>query len=421
MEARSSTGRRGNGPQLVIDGYYGIQSQGDDAMLLALVEGIRERAPDVGVTVLSRNPRDLRRRYGLRALRNFDHPPFVRERGYWFYGFNPGQPRKHLAVVCEAIGRCDLLIIGGGNLLLDLTHDWLRGPLAWYSISSSIAVCYGVPYALFGMSIGPFRSDWGRARASAIVRGALEVGVRERESLDLACEMRGGAAGVALLPDPALRLGPDMSEGLRALRSAGWKPEAGRPCIAISVRDLGWLEKGQALDYPGAMARLCRRLIDELDALLVFVPQCACTIGRPEEDDRNVARDIARAVGVPQKCVLLCDDYRPPTVMGVYAHADATLTTRLHGAVFSSVVGTPVLALDYLPKVRGFLRELGLESSCQPLESLQDTDGMVARLEALLATPASSRGEVAARAAAAGARLDEQLDRFADVLQRSSR
>ena len=81
MEARSSTGRRGNGPQLVIDGYYGIQSQGDDAMLLALVEGIRERVPDVGVTVLSRNPRDLRRRYGLRALRNFDHPPFVPSEG----------------------------------------------------------------------------------------------------------------------------------------------------------------------------------------------------------------------------------------------------------------------------------------------------------------------------------------------------
>ena len=141
----------------------------------------------------------------------------------------------------------------------------------------------------------------------------------------------------------------------------------------------------------------------------------------PRRTIRNVARDIARAVGVPQKCVLLCDDYRPPTVMGVYAHADATLTTRLHGAVFSSVVGTPVLALDYLPKVRGFLRELGLESSCQPLESLQDTDVMVARLESLLATPASSRGEVAARAAEAGARLDEQLDRFADLLRRSSR
>ncbi len=404
-------------PSVVIDGLYGIHSQGDDAMLLALVGGLRARIPELKVTVLSRDPRQLRHSYRLHAIRNFDHPPFVHERGYWFYGFNPGQPRKHLGAVRETIARADLLLIGGGNLLLDLTHDWLRGPLAWHAITSELAHTYRVPYALFANTIGPFATRFGADRAGAIVRAAIEVGVRDRESFDLARELRSTHDAVHLLPDPALRLRPDLAGAAAALEAAGWKPSA-RPTIAVSVRDLDWLEDAAARDYLAAMTRICSRAIDEIGVRLIFVPQCTCSIGRVAEDDRGIARSVAAAIDRPERCSLIEEELRPEVTLGIYHHAQAALVTRLHGAVFAAVCGTPALAIAYLPKVRGFLRELGLEDACLSLADLQDTDRALASLERLLSTTEQARATLRAHAASAAARLDAQLDRFADILRR---
>jgi len=405
-------------PRVVIDGLYGIESHGDDAMLLALVQGLRDRVPALHVSVLSRDPLQLRRSYGLHAIRNFDHPPFVPERGPWFYGFNAGQPRKHLGAVRETIARADLLLIGGGNLLLDITHDWLRGPIAWHAISSELARTYRVPYALFANSIGPFATPWGRDRAAAIVRGAFEVGVRDRESFELASSMRESSQAVELLPDPALRLRPDTGAGLRALLAVGWKPEPA-PTLALSVRDLSWLHDPGADGYLRSMVELCRRTIDELGARLIFVPQCVCRIGRPEEDDRRIAQVVVSGLHRSERCFVLTESMRPETLMGVYAHANAALTTRLHGAVFAVAAGTPLLALAYLPKVRGFLRQLELEDACVPLEAVHNIGSMLARIERLLTDSPHTGRVVRARVEHVAARLDGQLDRFAEVLCRN--
>ena len=136
-------------------------------------------------SVVCRHPAELRARYGIDALQNLDHPADA-PRGHWFYGFNPGQPRDHIERIRQTIADCDLLVIGGGNLLLDVTHDWLRGPIAWHAFSSELARIHQVPYALFANTLGPFRTDWGRLRSAHVVRGAASVSVRDADGTVLA-------------------------------------------------------------------------------------------------------------------------------------------------------------------------------------------------------------------------------------------
>jgi polysaccharide pyruvyl transferase WcaK-like protein len=71
--------------------------------------------------------------------------------------------------------------------------------------------------------------------------------------------------------------------------------------------------------------------------------------------------------------------------MGLYHRMDVALTTRLHGAVFSAAAGTPFAAFSYLPKVQGFLREVGMGEWCIPMKDLQDEQWLFTKVADLIA------------------------------------
>jgi len=371
---------------IIVDGLYGIQSYGDDAMLLSLVNNLKLKIPRIRFTVLSRHPDQIIKRYGIEAIHNLDHPEWVEKRGYWFYGFNNGQPKDHIDRIRNSIADSDLLIIGGGNLLIDITDDWLRGPIAWHWFSSEIARIYQIPYMLFANSIGPFRTEWGRIRSAHIVRGAAAVTVRDEESLSLVEQMRGSLNNVRLLPDPALALEPDIAGATYILSKCCRKPEKGKLKVGISVRDLSWgVDKSINLIYIDFFQNICNFLIEQLDAQIFFIPQCSYEKGSVEKDDRKVAQQVMEGILGKNRCVSLTEQYRTEQIMGFYKLMDIAVVTRLHGAVFSAAVKTPFIAVDYLPKVRGFLRHIAMESYAVTLDDLADIKGTVNIIQDILA------------------------------------
>lgn len=403
---------------IVIDGLYGIQSYGDDAMLLALRNWLRHAYPDARLTVLSRHPKELENRYGISAIQNLDHPESVRERGQWFYGFNPGQPRDHVDTIRETIAAADLMIIGGGNLLLDITHDWLRGPIAWHAFSSEIARVYEVPYVLFANSIGPFETDWGRRRSAHIVRNAAAITVRDEDSIRTITAMR-AARDPLCAPDPALGVTPDLPAAREILDTLRIPPAPGRKLLAVSVRDLSWHAEPLLQERASvAIAEALRRLLRDPAIHIVFVPQCTYKFGDSAEDDRTVAAGIAARIGMPNRCHLLDGQYRAEQIMGLYKLVAGAFTTRLHGAVFAAAAGTPFLALEYLPKVTGFLRHLALESCGATLDDLADPARIASRIAACLHTTTHHRAALLQIAAAARRRSIAHFRPLETILNR---
>jgi colanic acid/amylovoran biosynthesis protein len=401
-------------PHVVVDGLYGIQSYGDDAMLLSLVENLPRRIGQVEFTVLSRHPEEVTARYGIPAIRNLDHPEWVHPRGYWFYGFNDNQPKEHIERLRETIAGADLLIIGGGNLLLDITDDWLRGPIAWHWFSSEIARIYQVPYMIFANSVGPFRTEWGKARSAHILRGAAGITVREEESLMLAREMGVARERAHLLPDPALTVRPDERAAGQILSETNERFRGGLR-IGVSVRDLSWQLDSRGVErYLTALQRLCDRLVEELGASILFIPQCSYEHGSPAEDDRSVARQVSAGVRKKERVHLLDGQYRAEAVMGIYAGIDAALTTRLHGAVFSAAARKPFLSVSYLPKVRGFLRHIGMEEWSLGVEDFQDEERLFEKMSALIAR----REEIAERLSENVGRAERRAQEHFDIMAR---
>ena len=95
--------------RILISGYYGFNNAGDEAILRLMIDNLRARCPEAGLTILSHNPEDTARRYGVRSVNRMN--PFL---------------------ILREILHCDLLISGGGSLLQDATSQ--RSLLYYLSI-----------------------------------------------------------------------------------------------------------------------------------------------------------------------------------------------------------------------------------------------------------------------------------------------
>ncbi len=341
--------------RVVFVGAYGIQNAGDDAPLLVLARGLRARFPAqrFEFTVVARHPDALIERVaGARFLPNPEYPDRASAQGKGFRGLNPGDDRSDLEQVEHAIRAADLVVAGAGNALVDLAFDLFRGPVPLLALYSFLADVHRTPLFLYGISAGPLRTQRGRELSGWIARRAAAVTVRDEASRALLAELA-PECGVELLPDPVLGLAPaDEAAFERALVEEGIPRRGARPRLALALRDLAFLGVGREL-----VRETLRRLAPRCEFL--FVPQCTDR----DCDDRQEAEALARTL--PEATIhRVRARHAPDVLMRFYETAEATLAIRLHGAVFSAMAGTPVVALAYLPKVRGFLERVGLAASC---------------------------------------------------------
>ena len=58
-------------------------------------------------------------------------------------------------------------------------------------------------------------------------------------------------------------------------------------------------------------------------------------------------------------CHILDDWAEPELLIGLLSRMDAVVSMRLHGLIFSSLSGAPLVGVSYDPKIQSFLRYLG--------------------------------------------------------------
>ena len=93
-EKKLNTARSG----IVICGSYGLGNAGDESILKAILQEVREAAPGEEITVLSRDPAETTARHGVPAAHMFNLPALRR-----------------------LLRRARLYINGGGSLIQDVT------------------------------------------------------------------------------------------------------------------------------------------------------------------------------------------------------------------------------------------------------------------------------------------------------------
>jgi polysaccharide pyruvyl transferase WcaK-like protein len=347
--------------KVVFAGAYGIQNAGDDAPLVVMTRALREASPEVeyDFAVLARHADPLlAEATGARFVPNPEYPSRALAAGKFFRGLNPGDERGDLERLEHEIRTADLVVAGAGNALVDLSIGLFRGPVPLLALYAFLADLHRTPLFLYGISAGPLATERGRELSSWIVRRAAAVTVRDEASRALLAELAPEAT-VRVLPDPVLGLEPAGDAAFeRALERERIPRAPDRPRLALALRDLSFLGFDR-----GCVVAALRALAPRWE--LLFVPQCTDR----ECDDRMEAEAVVRELP-GARCHVVRERHGPDVLARFYGLAAATLAVRLHGAVFSAMAGVPVVALSYLPKVRGFLERVGLERGVHELASV---------------------------------------------------
>ncbi len=290
--------------KIVIGGYYGYGSLGDEAVLSVLIGEIKRRYPEHEITVLSASPAKMRKQYGVESVHRYD-----------------------AIAVTRVMSQAELYISGGGSLIQDATS--VRS-LRYYCRLIRLAKSCGAKVYAYANGIGPLKRN-------DIAYAALDccdmISVRDEGSLNALKDM---SVEASLSADPFF------------LADAAERSEV-----------IGFLcERGIYTDnYFTVSLRRCRgmRQINEdalLHALLPYIIKGRTPVFVSMQDSCDLAICAAMADMTGGYVVTPTD---AGILMGLQKYADFALGMRLHFLLAAVSAGIPVTALSYDPKVDNVL------------------------------------------------------------------
>jgi polysaccharide pyruvyl transferase CsaB len=305
-----------------ITGSYGGFNEGDEAILTSMVAALRERVPDVRLTVFSRDARHTRGHHDVDAV--VQSRALTRE-----------EVRRHIVPL-------DLLLLGGGGILYD-------GEARHYLRDVLLAQQAGVPTMAYAVGAGPLTDADDRRPVHDGLEQMRAVTVRDAgakrvlEDLDI-------ARCVEVTADPALLLEP---EPLARERLVAEGVPAGTPLVGMSLREPGRAAPDLDVDgYLSVLAHAADFVSARFHCDVVFIPM--------ERGDIRLSHAVISRMVDAEHAHVLTGRYRPAELLGLMDHLDMVIAMRLHVLIFAAVAGTPLLAMPYAAKVADFLQAIGV-------------------------------------------------------------
>lgn len=351
-----------------ISGYYGFDNLGDDAILHAISGQLSGLQKPVRLTVLSKQPQNTIRQYGLLAV-----------------------PRFSPIKLYRTLKHSDLLISGGGSLLQNKTST---RSLMYYLSVIRLAKWLKKPVFLYANGIGPLIGESNRRKVKRCIDQCDFVTLRDTESLDELRALGVTRGDIPVTGDPAFTLKP--AEGRRTqLRALGIPDDAS--VVGISVRNIP-----DATGFPEQFAALCDRLVREQGKTIVFLVM-------QESADEPVSRRIQSLMRENSYIAKTPGD--PGAMLALIRDMDVLISMRLHTIIFAATVNVPVVGCVYDPKVSAFLHMLDMPSCGTPQD--MDADSAYKATLGILENQAQIRARLAGRVA----QLTPQAEQTALLLE----
>jgi len=304
---------------ILISGYYGFNNIGDESILRTVIDNLREKLPDVSITVLSQSPAQTSEKYGVKAAR-----------------------RMNLWDIFRSVRHCDLLLSGGGSLLQDATSG---RSILYYLFILRLAQLLGKQTFIYSQGIGPISSPRNQRLTAAVLRRADGIVVRDTGSRDLLLKIGVPEELVHVTADPVIRVKkPDTAKGLEILAREGCPKVPGRLTV-------GWAVKARKPDraFLEEVGRCILWLREEYGADSVLIPFF-------HDEDVGVCQAVAEHLDGQAGC--LRQKYLSEETLSIIGSMDVMVGVRLHSLIYAAVMGVPMIGVSYDPKVDSFLASI---------------------------------------------------------------
>jgi len=312
--------------KLVISGYYGYGNNGDEAVLHAVLQSLRQAGEKQNVAicpiVLSVNPRATEQMHGVKAI-----------------------SRMNLLNIARELRRSDGLVSGGGSLLQDITG---RMTIPYYLSIIKLAQWFGKPTFIYAQGVGPIGTKSFYPFIRYIYNQSEYVSVRDQESGELLREIGISPEHIDVVSDPVMGLA-DLD-----LPSNQVKRVEEPLIIGISVRF--WHPYREELKR---LAEALRHILDaEPRARLRFLPFYLPI-------DVEASRYVMDQLGPEhlRRTDMYADAIYPQDMLEQVAGCDLLIGMRLHSLIYAAAKGVPLIGISYDPKIDHFLHQLGMKAA----------------------------------------------------------
>jgi len=299
----------------VLSGYYGFDNSGDEAMLASILRELRDKKEDIRIMVLSKKPGETSKLYNVDSMGRAN--PFS---------------------IHRIFNRTGMIIIGGGNLIQDLTSFQ---SLIYYTSLMNYAKYRGLKVMLYANGIGPLIRNASLKIAGRALDKSDVITLREPNSYEMLKEIGVKKPVVSITADPVVSfIKPEASIIDEILEKH--KIPNNRRIVVFSVRP--W--KGLEGNFEPVFAQIADYISKKYNMLPVFVPLNT-------KKDTRICSDIISHMKQP--AILVDNENSAVNLVGIISKADLLIGMRLHSLIYAAITGTPVIGIVYDPKVRYFI------------------------------------------------------------------
>ncbi len=417
-------------------GPFGFGNLGDAAIQQAMLQNLQKRFPQAEVIGFSLNPEDTERRHDIKTY------PIGRMANYGWVGRGTDDyaykgahqladrfrhasnravrmlgkalfslPLEALSILQASrwLDGLDAFIISGGGQLDDYWGGVWYHPYTLF-LWSRLARLRRIPFLIVSVGAGPLNSAVSRWFTRRTLSRSQYRSYRDAESRDYI--RRIGFAN----DDPVY---PDLAQSLLVAEAADRPADEG----SRGVVGIGPMSYFDPRVWPEKDSQVYRQYVGKLAAFSCWLLENGFSI-------RLFPGEAVHDVPVIEDLLALLEKTRPETsagridyhpveqvdeLMAQLAGTDVVVASRFHGVLLSQLVGKPVLALSYHPKIDALMADTGEGDYCLQIHDF-DLDVLIRRFQDLWANRDAIQARLARRVDTYRAQLDEQYERISEVI-----
>jgi len=345
--------------QILIDGAYGFDNLGDEAMLHLAINLLRRRAPDIEITVSSFRPNKICDFHGIKGTSSLlPGTLFKNIRSLNFQGI-----RKQIA----DLRSIDILMFAGGSILNEK-----RGKRDILVIFYKVLILHllGKKVVFWGIAYDEVRSTLSRILVKQILRISAVIITRDKPSSEMLSDQIADSehisSGVDILfslLDSKTKLDPtrQRTTNSQAIR-VGLSLRPYPPNVGDDRKSLDRILRDQIVKYVQEVSRIA-------DGPLTIVP-IVFSSGEGPKDDASILTDIENSLegysfDWPPLKIEECSNSGFSDLFNGFCTTFSDLNwvvgERFHSLVLAQILEIPYIAISYDKKIDELVSDVGME------------------------------------------------------------
>lgn len=331
-----------------IVGNYGHNNNGDEAILTGILEQLKKhlKIEEKDIVIFTNNVENTTNRYLIKSY------PLMYKKGNIF-STGVTTIKNHSKLLKDI----DLLIIGGGGLLMDMYKR--DAPL--YGTLGLLGKFKKCKVVIYGVGAGPINTTLGKTIIRTLVNKADSASVRDENSKKL-LESLGINKSIEVIGDPAFFVSDPKS-----IKRGNVITNIGVTAVPYFSNNY-WptADPKKYHSYVNGLAKNLDEIAKKMDINITFY-----STKFPE--DIQVTKDIFNLMKNKKNVQINEQNLTPKEIFSLSSEQDVIIGTRLHSLILASSAQTPIIGIGYHQKVEDFMKVINQHSSYLKINEL-DTD-----------------------------------------------